>query len=75
MKKTSVYLDPQTDRALGRLAKASGISKAEAIRQALEAAVRRVERPRISAIGVGTGPGDVAGDPDRHLEETGFGNS
>jgi predicted transcriptional regulator len=75
MKKTSVYLDPDTDRALDRLARARGISKAEAIRRALEEAVRRVERPRISAIGVGAGPGDVAGDVERHLEETGFGQS
>jgi predicted transcriptional regulator len=75
MKKTSLYLDPETDRALDRLAKSQGISKAEAIRRALEEAVRRVERPRISAIGVGAGPGDVAGDVNRHLEQTGFGRA
>jgi predicted transcriptional regulator len=73
MKKTTVYLEAETDRALDRLAKARGISKAEAIRRALDQAVRRVERPRISAIGVGAGPSDVADDVDRHLEETGFG--
>jgi predicted transcriptional regulator len=73
MKKTSVYLESETDRALDRLAKAQGISKAEAIRRAIDEAVRKVERPRIRAIGVGSGPGDVADDVDRHLKETGFG--
>ncbi|HEU5224927.1 MAG TPA: CopG family transcriptional regulator, partial [Actinomycetota bacterium] len=62
MKKTSLYLDPETDRALERLARARGITKAEAIRRALDEAVRQVDRPRISAIGVGEGPGDVAGN-------------
>lgn len=75
MKKTSLYLDPETDLALERLAKSRGITKAETIRRVLEEAVRRVERPRISAIGVGAGPGDVAGDVDRHLEQTGFGQA
>jgi len=75
MKKTSVYLEPETDRALDRLAAEQGISKAEAIRRAIDQAVRGVERPRIKAIGVGAGPGDVADDVDRHLEETGFGRA
>jgi len=73
MKKTSLYLDPETDRALSRLAAAQGITKAEAIRQALARAVMAAPRPRVSAIGVGDGPGDVADDVDRHLAETGFG--
>jgi predicted transcriptional regulator len=75
MKKTSLYLDPETDRALERLARARGITKAEAIRRALDEAVRQVDRPRISAIGVGEGPGDVAGNVDRHLDESGFGQT
>ncbi len=75
MKKTSLYLEPEVDRGLDRLAKAEGISKAEVIRRVLAEAVRRVERPRISAIGVGAGPGDVSDDVDRHLRETGFGRS
>jgi predicted transcriptional regulator len=73
MKKTTVYLEPELDRAVARLAAERGITKAEAIRQALGAAVRETSRPRIGAIGVGAGPGDVADDVDRHLEETGFG--
>lgn len=75
MKKITVYLDPETDRALDRLAKAQGISKAEVIRRALRGAVQGVERLRVTAIGVGPGPGDVADNVDRHLEETGFGRS
>ena len=75
MKKTTVYLEREADRALGRLAAAQGISKAEAIRRAIDQAVRTVGRPRITAIGVSTGPGDVAENVDRHLEETGFGRT
>jgi hypothetical protein len=73
MKKTTVYLEPEVDRALGRLAASRGISKAEAIRVAVRDAVAGLERPRIKAIGVIRGPGDVADNVDRHLAETGFG--
>jgi len=73
VKKTSIYLDPELDRALARLAASRGVTKAEAIRRALADAVAGAPRPRATAIGVGEGPGDVAGDVDRHLAETGFG--
>lgn len=75
MKKTSIYLDQDLDASLERLAAQQGITKAEAIRKALWRAVRSAPRPRISAIGVGEGPGDVADDVDRHLEDTGFGSA
>ena len=75
MKKTTVYLEPELDRAVERLAARQGISKAEAIRRALRDATRGLERRRIRAIGVGKGPGDVADDVDRHLTETGFGTA
>lgn len=75
MKKTSVYLDPVLDRALARLAEARGVSKAEVIRRGLERVVAEVPLVRISAIGVGEGPGDVADDVDRHLRESGFGRT
>lgn len=71
MKKTSLYLEPELDRALDQLAAQEGVSKAEAIRAALRKAVAEVHRPRISAIGVGEGPGDVADNVDRYLD--GFG--
>jgi len=73
MKKTTLYLEPDLDHALGRMAAAQHASKAEVIRSALREAVRHVERPRITAIGLAHGPGDVADDVDRHLAETGFG--
>jgi len=73
MKKTSLYVEADLDLALDRLAEAAGLSKAEVIRRALRDAVARAERPRLTAIGVGEGPGDVADDIDRHLDETGFG--
>lgn len=73
MKKTTVYLEPELDLALGRLASARGVSKAEAIRDVLRRAASEVERPRISAIDVARGPGDVADDVDRHLGDSGFG--
>lgn len=73
MKKTTLYLEPELDHALGRLAADQHVSKAEVIRAALREATRDVERPRITAIGVAKGPGDVADDVDRHLAETGFG--
>jgi len=73
MKKTSLYLEPELDRALAQLAVQEGVSKAEAIRAALRKAVADVHRPRIRAIGVGEGPGDVADNVDRYLD--GFGES
>jgi predicted transcriptional regulator len=74
VKKTTLYVEPDLDRALTRLAADRGVSKAEAIRAALRDATEHIERPRIKAIGVGSGPGDVADDVDRHLAETGFGS-
>jgi tRNA A37 threonylcarbamoyladenosine modification protein TsaB len=74
MKKTSVYLDPEVDRGLARLAEAQGRSKAEVIREALaEKAEQAPSQPRIRAIGVGSGPGDLSENIDRYLAETGFG--
>ena len=73
MKKTSLYLDPEVDAALGRIASRRGISKAELIRRALSDVAASEPRPGLTAIGVGRGPGDVSAEIDRHLEETGFG--
>lgn len=72
-KKTTIYLERELDYAVARAARLQGISKAEAIRRAIAVAVADVPRPRITAIGVGSGPGDVSSDVDRHLAETGFG--
>jgi predicted transcriptional regulator len=73
MKKTTVYLEVEVDRALDRLAASRNTSKAAVIRSVLREAARQAERPRIRAIGIAHGPGDVADDVDRHLAEGGFG--
>ena len=74
VKKTSIYIEPELDRALAQLARERGITKAEAIRRALADAVGTAKRPRpkFSSIGVITdGPTDVSENVDRYLE--GFG--
>ena len=73
MKKTSLYIDPEVDAALSRIAAQRGISKAELIRRALRDVAASEPRPQLTAIGVGRGPGNVSSDVDRHLDETGFG--
>ena len=65
---SSVYLEVDVDRALDRLAEQQGVTKAEVIRSALRNATSNLERRRIQAIGIAHGPGDVAGDVDRHLQ-------
>lgn len=74
MKKTSLYLDPEVDAALARIAERQGITKAELIRRTLQEITAAAPRPIVSAIGVGEGPGDVSADVDKHLAETGFGS-
>jgi hypothetical protein len=71
MKKTSIYLDPEVDRALDRRALAEGTTKAALIRAALAAAAGISDRPRPRAIGVFSGPGDLSTNVDKYLE--GFG--
>jgi hypothetical protein len=73
VKKTSIYLEPDLDLALARRAEVVGITKAELIRQALRRSLAGTSQPRITAIGVGEGPGDVSDNVDRYLLETGFG--
>lgn len=73
MKKTSIYLDPDVDRALTRRANAQGTTKAALIRDALAEAAGPARRPRPRACGVFDGPGDLARNADRYLAETGFG--
>jgi hypothetical protein len=73
VKKTSIYLEPELDLALARRASVFGVTKAELIRDTLRRSLAGTPRPRITAIGVGEGPGDVADNVDRYLLETGFG--
>lgn len=73
MKKTSIYFDSDLDHQIDLLARRDGISRSEAIRRAVRAAAEGLGRPRFTAIGIARGPGDVAENVDRHLDETGFG--
>jgi predicted transcriptional regulator len=73
--KTSIYLDPDVDSALARKAAAKGTTKAALIREALAAAVERDRGVRPRAAGVFEGPGDLARDADRYLEQTSFGET
>ena len=70
MKKTSIYLEPEVDRALARLASAEGKSKSQVIREALSERAGAAPRPpRIAGIGVGDGPGDLADNVDRYVRD------
>lgn len=67
MKKTSIYLGHELDEAIALRAELLGISKAEAIRRAIAQDTGLRKRPRITAIGVGSGPGDVSVRHDEYL--------
>lgn len=75
VKKSSIYIEPEVDRALARRAEAEGVPKAAVIRAALRAhaAAHLDVRPR--ARGVFNGPPDLGRDADRYLDESGFGET
>jgi hypothetical protein len=75
MKKTSIYLDPEVDRALGRRAVVEGTTKAALIRQALAEAAASTPRIKPRACGVFDGPGDLSANVDRYLAESRFGET
>jgi hypothetical protein len=60
VKKSSIYLAPELDRALTHAAARHSVSKAEFIRQTLTAAVADELAVRPRAIGVFDGPEDLA---------------
>ena len=66
MKKTTVYLEPDVDLALARIAEQEGVSKAEVIRRSLKQTAANAKRPRLS-VGVFEGPGDVSENLDEYL--------
>jgi len=72
VKKSSIYLEPELDRALTHAAARQKLSKAEFIRQTLSAAVAGEAAVRPSGIAVFDGPTDLAADADRYLGD-GFG--
>jgi len=69
MKKTSLYIDPEVDRALAWRAATEGVSKAELVRRVLAAA--EAERPRPKARAVFEGARDLGAEAERHLVEMG----
>jgi hypothetical protein len=74
MKKTSLYIEPEVDAALTRLAEAQGVSKAELIRRELRVLANGAPAPRVIGIGSIKGmPRDVAANADYYLAESGFG--
>jgi hypothetical protein len=73
LKKTSIYLEPDIDRALDRRAAAEGTTKAALIRLALAEAAAPARHPRPQACGVFDGPEDLAQEADRYLAQSGFG--
>ncbi|MBA2504355.1 MAG: hypothetical protein H0V29_00255 [Thermoleophilaceae bacterium] len=73
MKKISLYLEPEVDRALARLAAGRSITKAELIRRTLSESVTAAGRPRPAASGVFAGPADLGAATDRYLADSGFG--
>ena len=75
VRKTSIYIEPDVDRALSRRAAAEGTTKAELIRRALRAAAGDSLRAKPTARGVFSGPADLAARADEHLASSGFGES
>jgi hypothetical protein len=65
MKKTSLYIDPEVDRAFAWRAATEGVSKAKLVRRVLAAAV--AERPRPKARGVFEGARDLGAEADADL--------
>jgi hypothetical protein len=75
VKKTSVYIPDDIDTALARRAAAEGTTKAEVIRAALRDAAAGSLRVKPQALGVFTGPADLAERADEYLAESGFGET
>jgi hypothetical protein len=70
MKKTSIYLEPDLDTELARVARGDGVTKAELIRRTLRHAVEERPQPRIAAIGLDRDPKPVELSPeDREIAE------
>jgi hypothetical protein len=73
VKKTSLYIEPEVDAALTRLAEAEGVSKAEVIRRSLRETANGAPAPRIVGIGVMKDlPSDLGSNVDYYLAQ-GFG--
>lgn len=75
MKKTSIYIEPDVDVALGRRALEEGTTKAKLIRAALRDAAGGSLRVKPRSRAVFAGPADLAENADDHLGSSGFGES
>lgn len=73
MKKTSLYLPDEVDRALSRRAARQGVTKAQLIRLALAREVESAQRPPPAGAGVFSGPADLSERVEERLAESGFG--
>jgi hypothetical protein len=73
VKKTSIYLDDELDRALAKRAADEGLTKAELIRRTLAGVVARPSRPKPQVGVFDSGLGDLSTATDEHLKRTGFG--
>lgn len=70
MKKTSIYLEPDLDTELARIARADGVTKAELIRITLRHAVEKRPQLQITAIGLDRDPKPAELSPeDREIAE------
>jgi hypothetical protein len=73
MKKTSIYLEPELDIELMRVARAGGVTKAEWIRRTLQRSVEENPQPRITAIGIlddAGAPTDMSINHDKYIRES-----
>jgi hypothetical protein len=73
VKKTSIYLDDELDRALAQRAAEEGLSKAELIRRTLTGVVARPSRPKPAVAVFDSGAGVLSVDTDERLRREGFG--
>jgi len=74
MKKTTLYLDPDVDRALGQRAEEQGLSKAELMRRALAEAAKPKQRRVPSGGGeFRSTDGWTAAQTDEYLEQSDIG--
>jgi hypothetical protein len=71
--KTSVYLDADDKRRLAALARSTGSSEAELLREGVRLVLQRAVRPRPRVAVGASSDGRTARDTDALLQETGFG--
>jgi predicted transcriptional regulator len=75
MVKTTLYLPDELKHDVERTARERGLSEAEFLRQAIQAAVEPTEtpEPEVGFITIGEGTTDYASRIDQELAESGFG--